>query len=130
MVEKPRTLGQHIRHRRLSLGKKQEDVARQLGTLREVYDRWERDERVPVVSEWPGIIGFLGYYPGRQESIGDLVLKARRLRGLSQTKMAASLGLDHARLRRWEHGSEVPSGGVFIRLKELVAAEAANLQAI
>ena len=61
----PLTLGEHLRNRRLRLDLRQEDVARQLGTLREVYERWERDERQPVVSEWPGILSFLGYYMSR-----------------------------------------------------------------
>lgn len=39
------------------------DASERLGVLREVYDRWERDERAPVVSVWPSIIAFLGYYP-------------------------------------------------------------------
>ena len=34
-----------------------------LRTLREVYDLRERDERDPVISEWPPILAFLGCYP-------------------------------------------------------------------
>ena len=87
---------------------RQEDVARQLGTLREVYERWERDERQPVVSEWPDIIAFLGYYPAREETAADLVLKARRCQGMDQKVLARTVGVIHQKLRRWEHGLEIP----------------------
>jgi transcriptional regulator with XRE-family HTH domain len=108
VVPLPRTLGEHLRNRRLAMGLRQDDVASQLGTLREVYERWERDERQPVVSEWPGIISFLGYYPAREENAADLVLKARRCRGMDQKALARKVGVIHQRLRRWEHGQEIP----------------------
>lgn len=107
-IHEPKTLGEHLRNRRLVLGLRQEDVAGRLVTLREVYERWERDERQPVVSEWPGILSFLGYYPVGQESAADLVLKARRCQGMDQKHFANLVGVIHQQLRRWEHGSEIP----------------------
>ncbi len=62
----------------------QEEVAEQLGAMREIYDRWERDERQPVVSEWPNILSFLGYYPGTEKTAAELVLKVRRCQGMDQ----------------------------------------------
>ena len=109
MVYQPSTLGQHLRNRRLMLGLRQEAVAQQLGTLREVYDRWERDERQPVVSEWPGILSFLAYYPAGEQTPADLVLKARRCQGMDQKGLARAVGVIHQKLRRWEHGRETPA---------------------
>ena len=119
MVSQPKTLGEHLRNRRLDLGIRQEDVARQLGALREVYDRWERDEREPTVREWPGIVAFLGYYPFRLESAADLVLKARRCQGADQKRLADAVGVIHQRLRRWEHGRESPDEVMLRRLRLL-----------
>ncbi len=68
LIDHPRSLGQHIRNRRFTLGLSQEQVARELGSLRKVYDRWERDERQPIVFEWQGILSFLGYYPAGEET--------------------------------------------------------------
>ena len=119
MIEHPQTLGEHLRNRRLVLGLRQEDVATRLGALREVYDRWERDEREPVVSMWPLILKFLGYYPGPQSSPADLTVRARRMLGLEQKKLAECLGVSHPRLRRWEHGSEMASGAECSRLQQL-----------
>ncbi|MCX6848420.1 MAG: helix-turn-helix transcriptional regulator [Verrucomicrobia bacterium] len=115
----PKTLGQHLRNQRLILGLRQEDVAGQLGTLREVYERWERDERQPVVSEWPAIISFLGYYPAHEETAADVVLKARRCQGMDQKKLARVVGVVHQRLRRWEHCQEIPTAGELSRLQSL-----------
>ena len=108
VIPQPQTLGEHLLNRRLVLGLRQEDAAEQLRTLREVYERWERDERQPVVSEWPCIISFLGYYPFSQESAADLILKARRCQGADQKHFANLVGVIHQQLRRWEHGSEIP----------------------
>jgi transcriptional regulator with XRE-family HTH domain len=119
MMDQLASLGEHLRNRRLILGLRQADVAGRLGTVREVYERWERGEREPVVSEWPGILAFLGYYPFREQSIADLVLKARRCQGADQKGLAATLGVIHQRLRRWEHGVEMPDGGFLHRLGEL-----------
>lgn len=118
-VPQPQTLGEHLRNRRLVLGLRQEDVAEQFGTLREVYERWERDERQPVISEWPGIIAFLGYYPFSQETAADLVLKARRCQGMDQKHLASLVGVIHQRLRRWEHGFEIPDEGTMRHIARL-----------
>jgi transcriptional regulator with XRE-family HTH domain len=126
-IPHPVTLGEHLRNRRLALNLRQEDVARPLGTLREVYDRWERDKRVPVVSEWPGILSFLGGYPFSQETAADLVLKARRCQGMDQKHLANSLGVIHQRLRRWEHGAEIPDEGILLRLARLALLPSAML---
>lgn len=60
--------------------------------MRGAYDRWERDERLPVVSEWPSVLAFLGYYPFDVLMAADLVLKARRCKGLDQKWLAKMLG--------------------------------------
>ncbi len=119
IISQPRTLGEHLRSRRLLLDLRQEDVARQLGTLREVYDRWERDERVPVISEWPRILVFLSYYPFAIITPGDLVLKARRCQGFDQKRLAKAVGVIHQRLRRWERGFEPVATSVMDRLSGL-----------
>lgn len=119
MIAQPKSLGEHLRNRRLVLGLRQEDVAKQLSTLREVYERWERDERQPVVSEWPGILSFLGHYPESEKTAADLVLKARRYQGMDQKGFAQVVGVIHQRLRRWEHGEEIPTSNDLKHLQSL-----------
>lgn len=119
VIPLPQTLGQHLRNRRLVLGFRQEDVARRFGTLREVYDRWERDERQPVVSEWPGILSFLGYYPGADNTPADWVLKARRILGLSQYSLGREVQAIAKDVREWEHGESEPPVPMLEKIKIL-----------
>lgn len=110
------------------MGLRQEDVAVRLGAIREVYDRWERDEREPAVSAWPRILSFLGGYPFPERTAADLVLKARRCKGTDQKRLAAHLGVIHQRLRKWENGLETPDIEMTVRLKELAAMPLAGVQ--
>lgn len=102
----PVTLGDHLRNRRLTLCLTQDKVAATVGTLREVYDRWERDERQPVVSMWPPIILFLGSYPWGSPTPASQVLKTRRCLGVDQKTFAKLVGVAHQQVRRWERGLE------------------------
>lgn len=118
LAKNPVKLGRHLRNRRLILGLTQEAVAAQLGAVREVYDRWERNERQPVVSVWPSILAFLGYYPNC-DTQANVTLMARRHTGLDQKQLAKKVGVMHQRLRAWEHEREQPNADQLRRLKEI-----------
>lgn len=124
LVRQPGTLGEHLRNRRLALGLRQKDAAERLGTIREVYERWERDARQPVVSEWPGILSLLGYYPFPVVTLADLVLKARRCQGADQKRLADVLGVIHQKFRRWEGGLESVAAPFLNRLERLAQLQA------
>ena len=62
-AEIPTTLGQHLRNRRLLPGLTQAQASTQCGTIREVFERWERDEMAPPIGRWRSLIRFLGSYP-------------------------------------------------------------------
>lgn len=126
LIAFPSTLGEHLLNRRLTFGLRQEDVATRLGTIREVYERWERDERKPVISEWPGILKFLGYYPAICESPADLVLRARRTLGLTQYAMGRKMSIIAADIRKWEDGTTKPPVDLLGKLQEM--AETKHLQ--
>jgi DNA-binding transcriptional regulator YiaG len=100
-----------------------QEFALQLGTIREAYERWERDERKPIVSVWPSILAFLGHYPNGNTS-ANLTLMARRSAGLDQKRLAKKLGVMHQRLRDWEHERQQPSVEQLRRLKEIAEAVA------
>jgi DNA-binding XRE family transcriptional regulator len=93
-----------------------------MGVLREVYDRWERDETEPPVGFWKRIIAFLGYYPMPQNGGGtaDLVLMARRVQGLSQYALGRKLGVIANTVRAWENGLAEPDPVRLRRLSEFV----------
>ncbi len=99
----------------------QRQAAAQMGILREVYDRWERDETEPPIVFWKRIIAFLGYYPMPQNGGGtaELSLLARRVQGLSQYALGRKLGVIAKTVRLWEHGAVEPDPARLKRMREL-----------
>ena len=59
----PKSLGEHIKKRRIDLGLLQRQVAKQLGVDKWTVLNWERGKTAPDVRYYPGIITFLGYNP-------------------------------------------------------------------
>ncbi|MFN0128060.1 MAG: helix-turn-helix domain-containing protein [Verrucomicrobiales bacterium] len=124
LLQNPTSLGTHLRNRRLLAGQTQRQAATQMGVLREVYDRWERDETEPPVGFWKRIIAFLGYYPTPQNGgrTRDLVLMARRVHSLSQYALGRNLGVIAKTVRLWEHGLAEPDPTRQKRLRALARA--------
>jgi DNA-binding transcriptional regulator YiaG len=105
-TSQPNTLCQHLRSRRLILKLTQEEVAEHLDTVREHYERWERDRVSPTASFWPRLISFLGYYPFDDDSPSGMMHKARRMLGLSQFAFGRKIGATAKNVREWEHGQK------------------------
>lgn len=57
-----KTLGDHIRKRRLELGF-QKDAAKQIGVDEATIFNWESNETTPTIRHIPRVIEFLGYNP-------------------------------------------------------------------
>jgi transcriptional regulator with XRE-family HTH domain len=58
-----RSLGDHLKRRRLELGLEQKDAAKILGLSKRNYQAWERNEKRPRHRKWYSITLFLGYLP-------------------------------------------------------------------
>ena len=58
-----KTVGDHLRKRRLDLRLRQRDVADRLGVDTTTITNWELGHTVPGFGWMPAIIGFLGYDP-------------------------------------------------------------------
>ena len=58
-----RTIGDHIRARRLGRGLLQRQAAEEIGVVVESIRNWELGWRAPAIRHLPGIIRFLGYSP-------------------------------------------------------------------
>jgi transcriptional regulator with XRE-family HTH domain len=113
-----RTLGDHLRQRRLDLGLLQREVAKRLGADHCTITNWELNRTTPALRFLPGIVWFLGYTPWRADgSIGERLVAFRRGRGMSQTVLACLLGVDPGTLSRWERGRRVPTSR-YARLAE------------
>jgi DNA-binding transcriptional regulator YiaG len=63
MPANPKTIGDHIRRRRLALHIFQKDLAHRLGVNVETLKNWERNACAPMVQHFSRIIEFLGYNP-------------------------------------------------------------------
>lgn len=84
-----RTLGNHLRKRRLDLGLLQRDAAAQLGADEGSVYNWEVNRTVPALRFIPRIVEFLGYLPFPLNGWLPERLKAsRQAFGLSQKRGA------------------------------------------
>jgi transcriptional regulator with XRE-family HTH domain len=105
-----KTIGDHIRKRRLDLGLLQSEIARQIGVCTSPVCNWEGNESTPVPRFMPAIHTFLGYDPAPKPlSLADRIRLGRRALGLSQRQLAARLAVDPATIRDWETGRNRPS---------------------
>jgi len=89
-----RTLGDHIRKKRIELGLLQRQVADRLGADPQSVNAWDRNYRQPVLHRLPAIAAFLGYdldaLPA-DAPLGLRIASKRRRLGLSQKALARSL---------------------------------------
>jgi DNA-binding XRE family transcriptional regulator len=105
----PRTLGEHLKKRRMELGLWQRDLRVRFKLEKETYANWEKDRCYPAMKHWPGIIEFLGRDPNPEPStLGERLMAYRRHHGLSRTALAVVLGADDTTLWRWETDQRKP----------------------
>jgi DNA-binding XRE family transcriptional regulator len=121
--ETPRTIGDHIRRRRLDLDLFQKNVAVTLGVNIETLKNWERGVGSPMIRHMPSIIKFLGYDPDPEAEAGNLpqwIAYARRRLGYTQEKLAETLDVDPTTIWRWERGDCPPPEPKLAELRRLL----------
>ena len=107
----PRTLGEHLKKRRLEASLLQRDLRKRFSLEKETYANWEKDRCYPAMKHWPGIIEFLGYDPSAEaKTFGEQLAAYRRRHGLSRKMLARQLGADETTLWKWEKGLRDPQG--------------------
>lgn len=107
----PKTLGEHLKKRRLDLGLIQRDVAKRVEVDKTSVWNWETDRNVPELRFMPAILAFLGYDPRPGEhTLGKRLVRFRQSKGWSQKRCAVELGVDPTTLARWERGEREPRG--------------------
>jgi len=104
----PLTIGDHIRKRRLDLGLKQAEVARQIGVTESTVWNWEHRTE-PELRHMPKIIDFLGYVPFEcpEDTIGQLHY-FKQVKGLSYNRLGKVMGRDPEQLSDWLSGRHKP----------------------
>jgi DNA-binding transcriptional regulator YiaG len=101
----PRTVGDHIRRKRLDLGLGQRTLARQLGVREETVHLWETGRARPLARHYGRVVRFLGYDPEPAGfDMAGRIRARRRAEGLTQAELAAWLGTDEGTIVDLEHG--------------------------
>jgi transcriptional regulator with XRE-family HTH domain len=109
LVPEPKTLGEHLKKRRLNQALLQRDVANQVGIAEDTYRFWETDRVRPEATSWKGIIEFLGYDPNpAPRTFAEHLRAKRRAVGLSQRELARRLGCHHSTIYRYEQDGSPP----------------------
>jgi DNA-binding transcriptional regulator YiaG len=105
------TLGDHIRSRRLDLRLFQSQVAEQILVETTTIHNWEGNKSVPAIRYIPAILRFLEYDPfPSAQTLPERLTAVRKKLGLSQHKLAESLGVDPGTLQSWEAEQHEPIG--------------------
>ena len=113
MIPKPydfelKTLGEHVRRKRLVLELTQKEVANQLGVVSWTVLNWEKGYTEPPIVSIPAIVQFLGYDPFPQPaSLPQRLLAKRREMGWSIEEAAKAVGVDPCTWGNWEYGKLV-----------------------
>ena len=105
-----KTIGDHLRKRRLDLKLLQKEVAQKLGVGESSVYNWENNLTKLALRYIPKIIEFLGYAPYNpsDKTTGEKIVACRRFLGLSQKRLACHLGIDPFTLGKWERDKRLP----------------------
>ena len=106
-----KTLGDHLRKKRLDLKLLQKEVAVRIGVDETSIYYWENNRVKPSLIHIPKIIEFLGYIPFNTKSnnLREQIITYRQIHGLTQKELAHLLGIDKTSIGHWERGEHWPS---------------------
>ena len=98
----PKTIGDHLKTKRLQLHLFQSDIANTIGISTGSLQNWERNVGTPMPKNMPAVIRFLGYVPFEHD--GSLGGKTRWLRlgaGWNQEELAVAARCEESTVWRW-----------------------------
>ncbi|MDP3666864.1 MAG: helix-turn-helix domain-containing protein [Sediminibacterium sp.] len=108
--KEPKTIGEHLKKRRMDLGLYQAEAARLIGISEDCFCYWENERNRPRLYQYPAIIAFLGYYPFDHEtqSFGGKIKRYKYTHGLSNEKLAKLLDVDEGTVAQWVQNKRLP----------------------
>lgn len=115
-----RSLGDHLRKRRLDLKLLQRDVGARVGADTKTVANWELNRTAPDLAHLPAIFAFLGFDPRPDgASFGQRLRRARTAKGLSHRNLAHAIEVDESTVWKWEDGRHQPTERLRERLREI-----------
>jgi transcriptional regulator with XRE-family HTH domain len=91
----PKTVGEHLKNRRLVLRLDQEHAAKLLGIWAATYSLWELNRTAPKNWNMRKVVEFLGFCPiDPDDTPGRRLAWSRHCLGFSQKWMAKMIGMD------------------------------------
>lgn len=124
--ENPKTLGEHLRKRRLEFDQTQENMAIRFRISLTAYNSWEANRVVPKLAKWPEIVRFIGYDPTPPPTkFSQAVAALRRSLGLDKHQFAKRLQVDVKSVLNWEASRTEP----FPKMRKKLAALASESDA-
>ncbi len=123
-----KSLGDHIRKRRLDLKIFQKEAAKKIGVDETTIWFWENNRVEPSISFIPKIIDFLGYIPFKTKynNLEEKIIAFRRIHGLSQKKLASLIGIDSTTIGSWERDEHKPSKELLEKLLSFFTAHTSS----
>ena len=125
----PKSLGDHIRKRRLIVGITQKEVAKQLGVTQTTLIKWEKGRTVPPLLAMSRVVRFLGHdpFPPVPKTLADRLKAKRRELGWTQKTAARQLGIDPCTWSDWERGGTIMVKAHRQRIAEFVGVPGAEV---
>jgi transcriptional regulator with XRE-family HTH domain len=123
----PKTIGEHLRKRRIDSKLTQPEIGKIIGTSASIVSSWELNHRTPQIQYMPKIIRFLGYNPIKSV-VGSLPERIRIYRiskGLSRKKFGELCGVDTSTIFHWEHGMK-PRKNLLKKVECVLSAKLAS----
>ena len=122
IIQRPSTIGEHLKKRRFQLRLLQSDVSKILDVCEDTISGWENERSEPYIHYYPTIISFLGYSPFDIDTstLGGRIKKYRIENGLSQEELAYMLRVNESTVFGWEKNAHNPSINKLKLLEELM----------
>lgn len=128
--DEPKTLGEHIRKRRIERGLTLKQAAAELGATDYTVINWEYDRTEPPITCVPALVRFLGYDPyPRPATLGERLLAKRREQGWTIGRAARAAGIDPGTWGDWEAGKVILYRKHRTAVAALLGIDAADLDA-
>lgn len=123
--DSPKTMGEHIRKRRMDLHLTRKGLGEILAVSPYSIKEWEEGNASPRVSLVPQVISFLGYKPFGDPgtmSEGEKIRQSRRMLGLTREEAAERLGVCTSTLACWENGRGVKKQVYLVGIERLIVS--------